>query len=193
MKVPLRARAVFLDRDGVLVEEKGYVSSPDEVILLPKAAGAVRKLSRLGLKVIIVTNQSGIGRGLFTTADYHRVMDRMYALLKEEGASVDGAYFCPHAPWDGCGCRKPMPGLAEQAGRDFGLVLEASFVVGDKGTDLELARAIGAKGVLVRTGYGKKTEESKKVNWEAAVDDVSEAAKVIEFWVLEEKHEGPER
>ncbi len=193
MKVPRRARAVFLDRDGVLVEEKGYVSRPDEVVLLPKAAWAVRKLSTLGLKVIIVTNQSGIGRGLFTTADYHRVMGRLYALLKEEGASVDAAYFCPHAPWAGCGCRKPMPGLAEQARRDFGLALGSSFLVGDKGTDMELARAVGAKGVLVRTGYGKKTEGSKKVNWEAVVDDVCEAAKIIECWLLEEKHEGPER
>jgi len=176
-------RAVFLDRDGVILEERGYLSHPGDVSLIAGAAEAIKLFSRLGLKVVVVTNQSGIGRGLFTRRDYLRVKAAMDALLARQGAKTDGEYFCPHAPWEECGCRKPAPGLALIAGKELGLNLDESFVVGDKRSDMEMARAIRAKSILVRTGYGWQTEKDGKPIWDAVAQDIGEAAKIIARWI----------
>ena len=176
-------RAVFLDRDGVILEERGYLSHPGDVSLVTGAAEAIKLFSRLGLKVVVVTNQSGIGRGLFTRRDYLRVKAAMDALLARQGAKTDGEYFCPHAPWEECGCRKPAPGLALIAGKELGLNLDESFVVGDKRSDMEMARATRAKSILVRTGYGWQTERDGKPIWDAVAQDIGEAAKIIARWV----------
>jgi len=184
-----RERAVFLDRDGTLIEEKGYIYRPQDVRLLPKAAEAVSCLKSLGLKVVILTNQSGIGRGFYTEADYRKAMAYLFTLLGGRQAAVDASYFCPHAPWEGCPCRKPSPGMAELAAEELSLDLARSFVVGDKKSDMELARATGARGILVRTGYGAETEKSVTPLWDAVADDLAEAAEIIRGWIAEESDE----
>lgn len=182
-------KAVFLDRDGVILEERGYLARPDEVVLIEGAAEAIRKVAGLGLLVVVVTNQSGIGRGLFTENDYSRVKEKMDTLLALGGAKADAEYFCPHAPWEGCTCRKPSAGLAFRAAMDLGLDLAASFVVGDKASDMEMARIIGARSVLVRTGYGLETERTLEPVWDAVADGIADAAEIIKSWVGEERDE----
>jgi histidinol-phosphate phosphatase family protein len=179
----LKRRAVFLDRDGVIIEEKRYLSRAEDVVLVTGSGSAVRRLSSLGLEVVVLTNQSGIGRGFFTEEDYHKVMGQMYSLLTEQGARVDAEYFCPHAPGDGCNCRKPLTGLAARAAKDLGVSLVDSFVVGDKRSDMEMAKAIGAKAVLVRTGYGSEVEKAGDPIWDIAVEGILEASDIIAGWV----------
>ncbi len=176
-------RAVFLDRDGVIIEEKGFVFEPDDVVLVDAAAEAIIRMSLMGLKIVVLTNQSGIGRGLFNEESYKKVLRRMVQLLEKSGARLDGVYHCPHAPWEGCDCRKPKPGLALKAAKDLGISLSRSFVVGDKRSDMELARAIGSKGILVRTGYGLRTEMEGNPVWDAVADSIVGAVEVIQKWV----------
>ncbi len=176
-------KAVFLDRDGVILEEKKYLSRVEDVVLTKGAPEAILCLSSLGLKVVVVTNQSGIGRGYFTEKEYHEVMEQMRSLLGGKGAAVDADYFCPHAPDEPCNCRKPSLGLARRAAKDLGIKLVDSFVVGDKISDMEMARAIGAKAVLVRTGYGLEVEKTCSPVWDAVVDGILDAAGIIAGWV----------
>lgn len=150
--------AVFFDRDGTLIREREYLSDPEGVELLPGAAAAVRIARRAGFAPILATNQSGVGRGLFSEDAVGAVHARLAELLAAEGARLDAVYVCPHAPEAGCDCRKPAPGLLARAAAERGLDLRRSFVVGDKEADLALARAAGATGLLVRTGYGRAEE-----------------------------------
>lgn len=156
---PLR-RAVFLDRDGTLVEERNYLSQPEEVVLVAGAAEAVRRLQAAGLAVVVVTNQSGIARGYYTESDYRAVATRVHDLLLEEGVTVDGTYYCPHLPEVSgpCECRKPGPGMYLEAARELGLATRGSFYVGDRWKDVLPAVTFGGMGVLVRTGYGREEE-----------------------------------
>ncbi|MBI3812210.1 MAG: D-glycero-beta-D-manno-heptose 1,7-bisphosphate 7-phosphatase [Nitrospirae bacterium] len=156
-------RAVFLDRDGTISQEVGYIRDIDHLQLLPNSAKAIRRLKAGGMKVIVVTNQSGVARGYFSEDHVRRVNDRLTALLKAEGAELDGIYYCPHHPTKGtgaytqsCRCRKPEPGMLLQAASDQPIDLGRSFVVGDKLTDMEMAHRVGAKGVMVLTGYGQE-------------------------------------
>jgi D-glycero-D-manno-heptose 1,7-bisphosphate phosphatase len=146
---------VFLDRDGTVSEEVGYLNHLSRFRLLSGAAAAIRKLNQASLPVIVVTNQSGVGRGYFPEQLVRDVHDRMNAELAEVGARLDGVYYCPHALADECECRKPRTGMMEQAARELGLDLKRSFVVGDRYGDIELANRAGARGILVRTGYGE--------------------------------------
>ncbi len=156
-------RAVFLDRDGTLNVEKGYICDIDAIELYPGAARAVRLLNDAGILAILVTNQTGAARGFYTIEHVHALNRRVAELLmREAGARLDGLYFCPHYT-DGivaeftmvCDCRKPAPGMILRAARDFpDIDLAASFVVGDKATDITFARNAGCRGILVRTGYG---------------------------------------
>jgi len=153
-------RAVFLDRDGTINEEMGYINHLDRFVLLPGTAGAIRSINAGGLKAVVVTNQSGAARGYFPVAFIDRVHEKMGRLFSEEGAFLDGIYICPHGPprregEPGCDCRKPRPGLLLQAARDLSLDLARSYVVGDRFQDVEMARRAGARAVLVLTGYGK--------------------------------------
>jgi D-glycero-D-manno-heptose 1,7-bisphosphate phosphatase len=143
--------AVFLDRDGTLVVDRHYLGDPAGVELLPGAAAAVRRLNRAGLPVLLVTNQSGIGRGYFSAADFERVQARLHALLGEEGARIDATYHCPHATGDGegCECRKPAPGLFHRAAREHDVDLARSFFVGDRLRDVLPALDAGGTGILV--------------------------------------------
>ena len=143
--------AAFLDRDGTIIEDIGYVADPDLVRLLPGAAPGIRRLREVGFAVIVVTNQSGIARGLLTVDDYERVHDRMIDLLARDGAHIDGSYYCPHHPDAGspCDCRKPGTLLFRQAAADHDIDLRRSLYVGDRWRDVEPALTLGGRGVLV--------------------------------------------
>jgi D-glycero-D-manno-heptose 1,7-bisphosphate phosphatase len=136
--------AVFLDRDGTIVVDKHYLADPDGLELLPKALEALRELRDLGAKLVLVTNQSGVGRGYFPAEAVDRMHERLRDLLVDGGVELDGIYVCPHAPEDGCACRKPGSVLFEQAAAELDLELAGSFVVGDKESDAEAGRRIGA-------------------------------------------------
>jgi len=159
---------VFLDRDGTLIDELGYLGDPDGVHLYPGAAAAVRALNEAGLPVVLVTNQSGVARGMFTEADVAAVHRRLERELAAEGARLDLVLYCPHHPEHGappyraaCDCRKPLPGMYVRGARELGLDVERSFVVGDSARDLEGARAAGvAHLLLVKTGKGE-AEDAK--------------------------------
>jgi len=171
-------RLVLLDRDGTINEERNYLSSPDELELLPGAAEGIRRMRDLGLAVVVVTNQSGVGRGYFTAETVAAVHQRLGELLAAGGAKVDAFYVCPHTPDDDCDCRKPAPGLARQAAAEFQADLSRSFVVGDKVCDIELGQRAGATTILVRTGYGAEHEAFAGADY--VVDGLPEAAQVIE-------------
>lgn len=160
----MRKGAVFLDRDGTINEDIGYVSKPEELIIYPWAAEAIRLINRAGLKTIVVTNQSGVARGMYTEETLGEIHRKLITELSREGARIDAVYYCPHHPRIGdarykmeCECRKASPGMLNQAAREHDLDLAQSFVVGDKASDINLATNAGAKGVLVLTGYGAGT------------------------------------
>lgn len=144
---------VFLDRDGTIIEDRDYPGDPDEVRLLPGAAAAIRRLNERQIPVIVVTNQSGIARGLITEAQYFAVRARMEELLSREGASVTASYHCPHGPetQPPCECRKPAPGLFERGAREHGLSLSRSYFVGDRPRDVLAGVAAGGTGFLIRS------------------------------------------
>lgn len=172
-------RFVVLDRDGTLIVERHYLSDPEQVELLPGAAAAVRDLAAMGLGRVVVTNQSAVGRGFFDLKRLAEIHGRMQDLLHAEGASLDGIYFCPHLPEDGCRCRKPLPGLLEQAARELGFRPAESFVIGDKACDVDLGRAVGARTLLVRTGYGARLAAEGWVDADHVADDLPAAVRVI--------------
>jgi D-glycero-D-manno-heptose 1,7-bisphosphate phosphatase len=151
-----RRPAVFLDRDGTVVEEADFLADPAGVRLIPGAAAALRTLRARGYALVLVTNQSGIARGLFSEAQYRGVHGRLEALLAAEGVTLDGSYHCPHHPahTGACTCRKPAPGLFLRAAEELGLDLAASVYVGDRLRDVEAGLALGGRAVLVHTGYG---------------------------------------
>lgn len=144
--------AIFLDRDGTIVVDKHYASDPAGLELLPNALEGLRELRDLGAKLVVVTNQSGVGRGYFPAEAIEPMHARLRELLAEGEIQLDGVYVCPHAPDDGCACRKPGTALFEQAAEELGLELRASFVVGDKQSDVEAAQRVGATPILVGTG-----------------------------------------
>ena len=161
---------VLLDRDGTIIEERHYLSAPDGVDLINGAATGLRQLCRKGLGLVVVTNQSGIGRGYFSAEQADSVNERMCALLTSEEVELSGIYICPHMPEENCRCRKPAPGLAEQAAWELNFNLAQCVVVGDKACDIELGQQVGAKTVLVRTGYGRQVEAEKGAYPDAVID-----------------------
>jgi D-glycero-D-manno-heptose 1,7-bisphosphate phosphatase len=184
-------RAVFLDRDGTLNEEVGYVNHLDRFWLLPRAAEAVRLLNGHGFKTFVVTNQSGVARGYFPESLVHLVHDKMKDLLRGEGAFLDGIYTCPHHPEAGeqpyrqkCQCRKPGTGLIEEAMKQFDIDCSRSYTVGDRGVDIELSHRIGAKGVLVLTGYGKGEWQYARPRWKAGPSHVAADLYEAVQWIL---------
>ncbi len=148
--------AIFLDRDGVLIEDRAdYVKSWDEVHIFPHTFAAMRKLATAGLPIIMITNQSAVGRGIITSAFVEEIHRRLVEEIEANGGRVDAVYYCPHHPQEECDCRKPQPGMLKQAARELGLELSASYLVGDAVTDIEAAQAVGVQGFLVRTGRGE--------------------------------------
>ena len=149
------SKAVFLDRDGVLTwERRDYVKTPDELEVLPGIAPPLRDLGKMGFRLVIVTNQSVVGRGLTTDEEMGRIHEKLQSELKRMDCSVDAIYYCPHLPNSGCSCRKPEPGLILRAAKDLGLDVSSSWMIGDKEIDLEAARRAGCRGLRVRTNQG---------------------------------------
>jgi D-glycero-D-manno-heptose 1,7-bisphosphate phosphatase len=173
-------RFVLLDRDGTITVERNYLSDPDEVELLPQVGAGLRRLAQNGLGLIVVTNQSGIARGYFNEQRLGEIHRRMNQLLAAEGVRLDAIYFCPHSPEENCGCRKPKPGMVEQAAREFGFDPRQTFVIGDKPCDIDLGHAVGATTLLVRTGYGAQIEAAGESTAHDVVDDLLAAAVRIE-------------
>lgn len=174
---------MFLDRDGVLVEDVDYVRSLADLRVLPGAGRAVARLKRAGLKVVVVSNQSGVGRGYFSLRTLQRINRRLLDLLGKDGGRVDALYYCPHLPpakgAKGCACRKPATGMIERARRRWGLRLGECFLVGDSTTDVRTARNAGCRAVLVGTGKGGR-DGRYKAKPDARCKDVSGAA----AWIL---------
>ena len=175
--------AVFLDRDGTVIIERHYLSDPAQVELIPGAGAALRRLRQLGLKLVIVTNQSAIGRGLCDQRQLDAVHARLEQLLADEGVRLDAIYYCPHTPDDGCACRKPAPGLIERAVRELQLDPRRCCVIGDKRCDLEAGRSAGMRTVLVRTGYGAELARESDLAADDIADDLRAAVPVIERWL----------
>ncbi|MGI8468744.1 MAG: D-glycero-beta-D-manno-heptose 1,7-bisphosphate 7-phosphatase [Pyrinomonadaceae bacterium] len=172
-------RLVLIDRDGTLNVEQNYLSAPDQIELIPQSADGIRILRNLDLRIVVVTNQSGIGRGFFDAARLVEIHNRLREVLRENGTNVDAIYFCPHAPEDKCNCRKPMPGMAKRAATEFNADLSKSFVIGDNVCDIELGKNIGATTILVRTGYGKMTETESETKPDYIAGNLFEAARLI--------------
>ena len=169
---------VLLDRDGAIIVEKNYLATPAGVELLPGALEGLRMLQDAGFGLIVITNQSGIGRGklsLETLAEIHAELQRQ---LAAGGVRIDAFYHCPHVPDDDCECRKPKPELVLRAASDFGFDPRRSFVIGDKPADVELGRNCGARTILVRTGYGRDFEAAG-LTADYIANDLSEAARFI--------------
>jgi len=182
-ETPLLRRAVFLDRDGTIAEELGYVNHVDRFQIFPYAAEAIRHLNEADIPVIVVTNQSGIARNIFPESLVYEVHKKMVAELAAGGAWIDAIYFCPHKSEETCECRKPKPGMLEQAAREHALDLAASWVVGDRYADLEMAHTAGSRGILVMTGYGRVEYELHRSAWprqpDAVVENLTDAVRRI--------------
>jgi D-glycero-D-manno-heptose 1,7-bisphosphate phosphatase len=163
MRERKRQAAVFLDRDGTINEEVGYLDRIEKLRLIPGAAEAIRLINESGMKAIVVTNQSGVARGILAESFVAEIHARLRKMLRAEGAFLDGVYYCPHHPSEGlgdylrtCDCRKPAPGLLLRAAEELQLDLTRSYMVGDTLKDIEAGTRAGVKGILVRTGYGKE-------------------------------------
>jgi D-glycero-D-manno-heptose 1,7-bisphosphate phosphatase len=157
--------AVFIDRDGTILDELGYLVPRSEIRIYPFTAGAIARLNAAGLPVVVITNQGGIALGMYDHAFVEETHATLTETLSNDGARITAWYYCPHHPQGkvpeftvACECRKPGTGMLERAARDLGVDLSASWVVGDQWRDIELARRAGAHGILVRTGYGRGLE-----------------------------------
>ncbi|MGE5227372.1 MAG: D-glycero-alpha-D-manno-heptose-1,7-bisphosphate 7-phosphatase [Planctomycetaceae bacterium] len=180
-------RFALLDRDGTINVERDHLGDPGEVELLPGSAAAIRRLRELGLGVVVVTNQAQVGRGLLSQERLGQIHDRLVALLADQGAEVDAILWCPHRPEDGCACRKPGTGMAEEAARRFGFDPARSFVVGDHAGDVGMGRAIGAVTFLVRTGHGQEEAEAAEGLADHVVADLAAATDIIAALVSAEE------
>ncbi len=183
--------AVFLDRDGTINEQMGYINHTCRFHLLPGAAEAIKRLNDAGIPVVVISNQSGLARGYFPEELLLAVHEKMKRLLAEQGAHVDGIYYCPHHPEakkkefrEACSCRKPKPGLILQAAEEMNLAPEQSFVVGDRWSDIKTAANCGARSILVRTGYGRGDEQyigpHQEIQPDYKAEDLLEAVE----WIL---------
>ena len=181
-----RRRFVLLDRDGTLIRERYYLSDPDALTLIPGVGAALGELKALGFGLAVMTNQAGVGRGLFSQDQLDRVHRRLGDVLAREGAGLDGIYACIHSPEDDCPCRKPKLGLFEQAQRKHRIDPSESFMIGDKAIDIEFGRAAGVTTILVRTGYGRDVERDKTAEPHYIVDDLPAAAHLIRQLVASE-------
>jgi D-glycero-D-manno-heptose 1,7-bisphosphate phosphatase len=187
-------RAIFIDRDGTLNEEVGFIDRPAQLRLFPFAAEAVRLINAAGWRAVLVTNQSGVARGYFSEARLAELHAHLAAGLANEGARLDAIYYCPHHPSEGeppyrrdCECRKPKPGLLHRAARELGLDLAQCFVIGDRYRDVEMAQRAGASGVLVLTGYGRDEYEQQRAGWAKQPAQVAEDLLAAVSWILQHR------
>jgi D-glycero-D-manno-heptose 1,7-bisphosphate phosphatase len=188
--VPEQSRlrpAVFLDRDGTIAEEVGYLNHASRFRMFPFVAAAIQRLNERGLPVIVVTNQSGVGRSYFPESLVHTVNELMTQQLAEAGAKIDAIYYCPHTSAENCNCRKPKTGMLDRAALEHALDLQRSFVIGDRYGDMELARNARARGVLVRTGYGEGELAWHARKWSFQPDFVAENLTQAADWILRQQ------
>ena len=188
--------AVFLDRDGTINEEVGYLDSLDKFKIIPSAYEAIRLINESGMKAVVISNQAGVARGLFTEDFVKITHEHLQTALRQEGAYIDNFYYCPHHPTEGiepyrqvCNCRKPAPGMLLQAAQDLNIDLTRSYLVGDRFRDMEAAKKVGVKGVLVKTGYGQELLQDDgpdKATAESKPDYI--AADILEAvrWILDQ-------
>ncbi|MEJ6951183.1 D-glycero-alpha-D-manno-heptose-1,7-bisphosphate 7-phosphatase [Natronospora cellulosivora (SeqCode)] len=183
--------AVFMDRDGTVSKEIGYVNHPARYELLPRTAAAIKKLNRAGIKAILTTNQAGVARGYFKEEMILRVHEKLEKLLEEKEAYLDAIYYCPHHPDLGegkyrqdCDCRKPKPGLLNRGKEEFDLDLSRSYMIGDKISDVEVGQKVGAKGILVLTGYGLGALEYEREEWNVEPDYIAKDLLDAVKWIL---------
>ncbi len=177
--------AVFLDRDGTLNPDTRYLASPDAFALFPNVPEAVRQLNLAGLKVILVTNQSGIARGYFSYQDLEIIHKKLHNGLAEAKAWLDDVFVCPHHPDDECRCRKPNPGMIEQAIVRHTIDLSTSYVVGDQHLDIELAHRVGAKGILVMTGPNSQDSLAVCHQKKISIDFIAPCFSDAVLWILQ--------
>lgn len=177
----MKRPAVFIDRDGTISEEVGYVNHPSRFRLFPYSAEAIRILNDSGWLAIVVTNQAGVARGYFSEDVIRKIHQQLVSALHAESARLDAIYYCAHHPSVGeppyrldCDCRKPKPGLIEQAGRDFEIDMAASWIAGDRYSDVELARNAGLRSAFVLSGYGRGEWEYQSQGWKHRPDLVCE-------------------
>ncbi|HHS49718.1 MAG TPA: HAD family hydrolase [candidate division Zixibacteria bacterium] len=175
--------AVMLDRDGTVIVDVGYIDDPERIEILPGAVEAIVRLNEAGILAILISNQSGVARGLLSIERAREIDSAVLELFAQRGARIDASYFCPHHPdavvpefRADCRNRKPNPGMAERAAEEHDIDLRASFVVGDKFSDLQLALNIGAEGILVRTGEGEATEAGFRETTKVPVFDTVSGA-----------------
>ncbi|ADL11772.1 D-glycero-alpha-D-manno-heptose-1,7-bisphosphate 7-phosphatase [Acetohalobium arabaticum] len=186
--------AVFMDRDGTVSKEIGYVNHGDRFELLPRTSAAVKLLNNVGIKAILATNQAGVARGYFPEERINEVHDKLKQLLAEDEAYLDAIYYCKHHPDVGegeynkdCNCRKPKPGMLKEAAKDFDLDLEESYMIGDKISDIEMAKRVGATGILVLTGYGQGVYEYEQQDWPVEPDYIADDLFDAVDWILKEQ------
>lgn len=177
----MKRKAVFLDRDGTICEEVGYLDNPSRLQLLPGSAEAIRALNESGWLVVVITNQSGVARGFFTEETLHEINQTLKDELAAVGARIDATYYCPHHPTEGegpyrldCDCRKPKPGMIVRAVADLEIDLNQCWMVGDRYGDVALAHTAGVRSALVLTGYGREEWESQSRTWEHQPDLLAE-------------------
>ncbi len=176
-------RAIFLDRDGTICDEVGYLNHLRRFALFRNAPSAIRLLNEKEIPVIVVTNQSGVSRGFFPETLVKEVHEKLHRSLRHRGAHVDGVYYCPHQKKDGCKCRKPSPGMMRQAAREHHLKLKGSWLVSDRYADIQMAHAVGGYGALVMTGYGRGEYVWNRQKWprqpDLVAEDLAEAVAII--------------
>lgn len=173
-------RFVILDRDGTIIEEKHHLTDPSQLVLIPGVGDALRKLTRLGFGLVLVTNQSPVGRGILTLERLEIIHTRLQFLLMEYGIKLSGIYYCPHTPQDDCACRKPRTGLVDRASLELDFDPAESFLIGDNISDIELGHNVGATTFLVRTGHGAEAKTKVGTLADYIVDDLLGAATRIE-------------
>ncbi|MCI0351298.1 MAG: HAD family hydrolase [Acidobacteriales bacterium] len=183
---------VFIDRDGTVSEEVGYVNHLSRYHVYPWTAEAVRNFNQAGLKAIVVTNQAGVARGYFTEELVKQVHEKLLAEMARAGARFDAIYYCPHHPSVGeppyrqsCNCRKPRTGMLERAAAEFGIELSRSFVIGDRYGDIELAHNAGARSIFVLSGYGLGEYEYQRQHWQRRPEWIGKDLLEASQWVLE--------
>jgi len=181
---PLAGVTVFLDRDGTLNDDTGYVKSPAEMKLLPGVGAALARLKQAGAQLVVVTNQSGVGRGYFTAKDLESIHAKLRSSLAEDGVTLDGLYFCPHRPDDRCTCRKPARGMVDRAIAELQVDLGRAYVIGDSARDVELAKQVGAQSLLVMTGPSGREALADLKARDLLPDQVAETLPHAVEWIL---------
>jgi heptosyltransferase-2 len=184
LSAPLDGVAVFLDRDGTLNYDPGFLKVAAELKLLTGVGPALARLKRAGARLIVVTNQSGVGRGMITLKDLEAVHARLQGLLEEEDAALDAIYFCPHHPDDGCRCRKPNVGMVERAVSELQLDLRRSYLIGDRARDMQLAHRVGAKAILLSPAPADARKLDRVENEQAKPDVVAKSMAEAVDWIL---------